>query len=310
MGVTSLQVCMDTSGWLQGAAHEESEMDSSPPSGDMITCSRPLPERRLRPQHDQALNCPRCDSTHTKFCYYNNYSLSQPRYFCKTCRRYWTKGGTLRNIPVGGGCRRNKRVAVKKSTDQQQINQHPTSFSHNLMTNLHMSFPEVQLAHLNTLMANPENLGNPNLMESKYSAILENPRQIDFMESKFDAILGNSRNHDFMGNGDFGMVGGLGSVSHGFTPPTFHGLCSPFGISLDGNNGTFMDSCQRLMLPFEGSEDPNVIEMKPNNKLLSLDWPDQGCSEVGKDSFGYVNGLGSWTGVMNGYGSSATNPLF
>uniref|UniRef100_A0A1J3F8Y8 Dof zinc finger protein n=1 Tax=Noccaea caerulescens TaxID=107243 RepID=A0A1J3F8Y8_NOCCA len=56
-----------------------------------------------------ALRCPRCDSTNTKFCYYNNYSLSQPRYFCKSCRRYWTKGGTLRNIPVGGGCRKNKR---------------------------------------------------------------------------------------------------------------------------------------------------------------------------------------------------------
>ncbi|KAG0499104.1 hypothetical protein HPP92_003795 [Vanilla planifolia] len=52
-------------------------------------------ERRLRPQHEQALRCPRCDSTDTKFCYYNNYSLSQPRYFCKTCRRYWTKGGSL-----------------------------------------------------------------------------------------------------------------------------------------------------------------------------------------------------------------------
>ncbi|XP_010456134.1 PREDICTED: dof zinc finger protein DOF5.3-like isoform X2 [Camelina sativa] len=63
-----------------------------------------------RPQPPElALRCPRCDSTNTKFCYYNNYSLTQPRYFCKSCRRYWTKGGTLRNIPVGGGCRKNKR---------------------------------------------------------------------------------------------------------------------------------------------------------------------------------------------------------
>ncbi|KAG9156496.1 hypothetical protein Leryth_027610 [Lithospermum erythrorhizon] len=36
----------------------------------------------------------------TKFCYYNNYSLSQPRHFCKTCRRYWTRGGALRNVPI------------------------------------------------------------------------------------------------------------------------------------------------------------------------------------------------------------------
>ncbi|CAA6656603.1 unnamed protein product [Spirodela intermedia] len=58
----------------------------------------------------QSLRCPRCDSSNTKFCYYNNYSLSQPRHFCKACKRYWTRGGTLRNVPVGGGCRKNKRV--------------------------------------------------------------------------------------------------------------------------------------------------------------------------------------------------------
>ncbi|KAF5765065.1 putative transcription factor C2C2-Dof family [Helianthus annuus] len=59
---------------------------------------------------EQTLRCPRCDSTNTKFCYYNNYNLTQPRYFCKTCRRYWTKGGALRNIPIGGGCRKNKKT--------------------------------------------------------------------------------------------------------------------------------------------------------------------------------------------------------
>ncbi|KAL6004469.1 hypothetical protein ACLOJK_005022 [Asimina triloba] len=75
------------------------------------SCSRPLPEKRARPQKEQALNCPRCNSTNTKFCYYNNYSLTQPRYFCKTCRRYWTEGGSLRNVPVGGGSRKNKRSA-------------------------------------------------------------------------------------------------------------------------------------------------------------------------------------------------------
>lgn len=73
-------------------------------------------ERRARPQKDQALNCPRCNSTNTKFCYYNNYSLSQPRYFCKTCRRYWTEGGSLRNVPVGGGSRKNKRSTPSSST--------------------------------------------------------------------------------------------------------------------------------------------------------------------------------------------------
>ncbi|KAG6600998.1 Dof zinc finger protein, partial [Cucurbita argyrosperma subsp. sororia] len=62
------------------------------------------------PQPEAGLKCPRCESANTKFCYFNNYNLSQPRHFCKACRRYWTRGGALRNVPVGGGCRRNKRT--------------------------------------------------------------------------------------------------------------------------------------------------------------------------------------------------------
>ncbi|KAL0925827.1 hypothetical protein M5K25_004197 [Dendrobium thyrsiflorum] len=61
----------------------------------------PSPKFQSQSESQQALKCPRCDSLNTKFCYYNNYSLSQPRYFCKSCRRYWTKGGSLRNIPIG-----------------------------------------------------------------------------------------------------------------------------------------------------------------------------------------------------------------
>ncbi|XP_076929841.1 dof zinc finger protein DOF4.6-like [Bidens hawaiensis] len=77
-------------------------------------------ERKARPQKDSAVNCPRCNSTNTKFCYYNNYSLSQPRYFCKTCRRYWTEGGTLRNVPVGGGSRKNKRSSSSYSSSMSK----------------------------------------------------------------------------------------------------------------------------------------------------------------------------------------------
>ncbi|KAK4395737.1 Dof zinc finger protein DOF5.4 [Sesamum angolense] len=75
-------------------------------------------DRRLRPHNHpthQPLKCPRCDSLNTKFCYYNNYNLSQPRHFCKSCRRYWTRGGVLRNVPVGGGCRKTKRSKQKSS---------------------------------------------------------------------------------------------------------------------------------------------------------------------------------------------------
>ncbi|KAF8406358.1 hypothetical protein HHK36_008445 [Tetracentron sinense] len=67
-------------------------------------------------RYHQNLRCPRCDSSNTKFCYYNNYNLTQPRHFCKTCRRYWTKGGALRNVPIGGGCRKNKSTSMSTTT--------------------------------------------------------------------------------------------------------------------------------------------------------------------------------------------------
>ncbi|KAI3684518.1 hypothetical protein L6452_33742 [Arctium lappa] len=90
-------------------------------------------------------HCPRCDSTHTKFCYYNNYSLSQPRYFCKSCRRYWTKGGTLRNIPAAGGvCRKNKKISP---TSKKPKNDQPTTTTHHRQPpphsgEVHFSCPE------------------------------------------------------------------------------------------------------------------------------------------------------------------------
>ncbi|XP_051133600.1 dof zinc finger protein 2-like [Andrographis paniculata] len=81
-------------------------MEAGRPSEENVD-PRPVQDQQV--QHPPHRKCPRCDSNNTKFCYYNNYSHAQPRYFCKTCRRYWTHGGTLRNVPVGGGCRKNKR---------------------------------------------------------------------------------------------------------------------------------------------------------------------------------------------------------
>lgn len=84
---------------------------------------RPLQmERKWKSNVEVAPNCPRCASPNTKFCYYNNYSLSQPRYFCKGCRRYWTKGGSLRNVPVGGGCRKYRRAkSVRNSQNDRAV---------------------------------------------------------------------------------------------------------------------------------------------------------------------------------------------
>ncbi|KAL9239602.1 hypothetical protein vseg_013911 [Gypsophila vaccaria] len=303
---SSFHVCMDSSEWLNQESMSLLEVStgldsalSPPKEGGLLP---PLMvERRLRPPHDQNLKCPRCDSTYTKFCYYNNYNLSQPRYFCKACRRYWTKGGSLRNVPVGGGCRKNKKSSTsskKSNTDQP----HPglsqgggcpgvgVGSAVGLMASstnpneLHLSFPHMQFPpHLVDFIGAQMSLGGVNFMEN--SSLF---RPIDFMGCKND-----------IGSHEFGVVGGMigdhnvdGNDNGGYNGlfSTFGGidLCSsnitsPYGH--DGNSGiNFVD--QRLFLPFDenvtnnghNNRHENVADGKPSNpKHLSLiEWEDQG----------------------------------
>lgn len=82
-------------------ASKTEEESSEPSTSQEKTLKKP----------DKILPCPRCNSMDTKFCYYNNYNVNQPRHFCKNCQRYWTAGGTMRNVPVGAGRRKNKNSA-------------------------------------------------------------------------------------------------------------------------------------------------------------------------------------------------------
>jgi len=76
---------------------------------------------------ERIIPCPRCKSMETKFCYFNNYNVNQPRHFCKGCQRYWTAGGALRNVPIGAGRRKAKPPShdptafLDASTVQQQF---------------------------------------------------------------------------------------------------------------------------------------------------------------------------------------------
>ncbi|XP_061375587.1 uncharacterized protein LOC133317720 [Gastrolobium bilobum] len=100
MGLSSKQVSSRGLDWNQTLLQAQDLELPKPP---------PMRRQQQQTQQSEHLKCPRCDSTNTKFCYYNNYNKSQPRHFCRDCKRHWTKGGTLRNVPVGGG-RKNKRV--------------------------------------------------------------------------------------------------------------------------------------------------------------------------------------------------------
>ncbi|URD96752.1 Zinc finger protein [Musa troglodytarum] len=134
----------------------------------------------------QGLKCPRCDSPNTKFCYYNNYSLSQPRHFCKTCRRYWTKGGALRNVPMGGGSRKNKK---SKSSASSRLPAAPLS-----------GFPETgsSLRFLNGLpssVAMDFQIGLPataGLHDPATSTVFNSNQFINFVDISRDAALSSN----------------------------------------------------------------------------------------------------------------------
>ncbi|KAG1365585.1 cyclic dof factor 3 [Cocos nucifera] len=90
--------------------HEDNAAADPKPEKDRTEANASIQEKVLK-KPDRILPCPRCDSLDTKFCYYNNYNVNQPRHFCKNCQRYWTAGGTMRNVPVGSGRRKNKHSA-------------------------------------------------------------------------------------------------------------------------------------------------------------------------------------------------------
>ncbi|XP_047306996.1 dof zinc finger protein DOF5.6-like [Impatiens glandulifera] len=335
---------------LMESSSSPSQSSSSSPSTtattttlmvDMLARPPGLTERRLRPPHDLSLKCPRCDSTNTKFCYYNNYSLTQPRYFCKTCRRYWTKGGTLRNIPVGGGCRKNKKATAAASVvvTNNKINTNPSPSLLHLSASSSSNFMHGSgSTDLANFMADHHGNNPPSFMAGAGTGMYNNIGMMpfDFMDTKYDqstlfeqGTTTSSRNYDFMGNAThhdhMGFIG-LG-INNGIMAlgPNFHALCPshpPFDDNTVINNAitsNFMESNATITNysinnPTHDHHNNNnnlVVEVKPNPKILALGWQDQACFDVGKDSYGYINGattMGSWPG-FNINGSNSSNPM-
>ncbi|KAL9227357.1 hypothetical protein vseg_003053 [Gypsophila vaccaria] len=91
----------------------DSEKECEPLDDEKESNNTKNSEQKQLKKPDKILPCPRCNSMDTKFCYYNNYNVNQPRHFCKSCQRYWTAGGTMRNVPVGAGRRKNKSSASR-----------------------------------------------------------------------------------------------------------------------------------------------------------------------------------------------------
>ncbi|XP_027349339.1 dof zinc finger protein DOF3.5-like [Abrus precatorius] len=132
-------------------------------------------------------NCPRCGSSNTKFCYYNNYSSSQPRYFCKGCRRYWTKGGSLRNVPVGGGCRKSRRAKHIKTLRQAN---NTVGHSHDLRrvsSSVVSDAPNIDLAQVYASFVNQK--------PDSRDAIEKPDETVLYPSSEYSRFLNNDFNH-------------------------------------------------------------------------------------------------------------------
>nr|XP_043624443.1 dof zinc finger protein DOF1.4-like [Erigeron canadensis] len=141
-------------------------------SGAGVTEKTIATQNQQHQRTQPVLKCPRCDSSNTKFCYYNNYNLSQPRHFCKACKRYWTRGGTLRNVPVGGGCRKNKRIkrTFTTSTSSQDTKASIITTSHHHHHHHHNPSP-----NSNSNLAHSSILSNNNL-NPLYGSLQQNPK--------------------------------------------------------------------------------------------------------------------------------------
>ncbi|CAH8299158.1 unnamed protein product [Eruca vesicaria subsp. sativa] len=140
-------------------------------------------------QPQPQLKCPRCDSSNTKFCYYNNYSLSQPRHFCKACKRYWTRGGTLRNVPVGGSYRKNKR-AKRPAT--------ATSTAASTMISSSPNNPHHQISHFSSMNHHPLFYGFSDSSKTSSSGL-----ESEFLSCGFGLGLPHHMSHDHTINGGF-----------------------------------------------------------------------------------------------------------
>ncbi|GAV68700.1 zf-Dof domain-containing protein [Cephalotus follicularis] len=268
---------MDTAQWAQEIVVK--------PIEEVVTNSCPKPTTALerkstRPQKEQALNCPRCNSTNTKFCYYNNYSLTQPRYFCKTCRRYWTEGGSLRNIPVGGGSRKNKRSSSSSSSKKLPDLVTPPYLSQSSTQNpkiqqgqdLNLAFPTTQsFKTISELVQLPHIDDNNKTTTSSHLSALELLTGI--------SSRGGSNSFMPMPVPDPNSVYTSGFPLQEFKPTlnfALDGLGSGYG-SLDGVQGTN----GRLLFPFEDLKQVSSTSDIEANR-------DHG------DSSGY------WTGVLGG----------
>ncbi|KAF5742294.1 putative F-box family protein [Tripterygium wilfordii] len=280
----------------------------------------------------QPLRCPRCDSSNTKFCYYNNYSLSQPRHFCKACKRYWTRGGTLRNVPVGGGCRKNKRVKRPANGGANSTIDGVLDSSPSVLQNPNPNQPNQSPSQIDV----SSGLSHVNPL---FYGLPSNPSEMNFSFPRFSSS--SSSGYDLLPNQLNGL--GLGFSSNGFNPnkqiqdglasnsllssyssmfgstktsSTIASLLASAGLSQQNKNNYFQGLTpfeQFQMASSSGDHVKEVVKIEEGQNRIG-DWGTQ-CQnqmeEIGlSDPSIYWNStstVGGWHDPSNNIGSSVTS---
>ncbi len=186
----------------------------------------------------------------TKFCYFNNSNVNQPRYYCKvraclcsrpqggharqpqqqqelltcysrhnspcipflqTCQRYWTAGGTLRNVPPGSGRRKSKSAAAKEQDKQHQLAEQLAKQS---VANAMLAATPASLAAVPFL--------NPSVLSAAdpAAAVLAYNATAPLQQALLGAALSGSVTPGLLGDATAAMAGGaaLGALP-GLPPP-------------------------------------------------------------------------------------------
>ncbi|XP_049367067.1 dof zinc finger protein DOF2.1-like [Solanum verrucosum] len=289
--------------------HQQQEM-SSQTLESMLVCTKPdQDQKKPRPAEQQPQKCPRCDSANTKFCYYNNYSLTQPRYFCKSCRRYWTKGGTLRNVPVGGGCRKNKKLSsttLAKRSSQDNISPNISNPipSYDSSTDLSLAFARLQKqtnAHLEIDQEHDNN--NNNNMSMMYNTG-NNCTSTAFLDALRGGFLENAPNHHGLFHHNMYNYANMGQLVEN----------GEMGMSYDqdqmsiGTSTTMMTAIvkQEMCNMARSTEGHDLNNSNNNNKVLcGFPWQqmngDHHVNNMNTNDFEYSTNKQSW----NGFGGSS-----
>jgi hypothetical protein len=249
----------------------------------IVTTNHHVLEKKPKPQKEQAINCPRCNSINTKFCYYNNYSLTQPRYFCKTCRRYWTQGGSIRNIPVGGGSRKNKRSSSSNSSiSTKNLHAHdlvgvtPQNKIHHedQGQDLNLSFPSITLRSSG---------GGGNISDELIQQNINTCNHFSALELLNGITTSRGLQHTFM---PVHLQGGFPLQDYKQVPMSFclEGINGGSGFASVDHGGE-----GKVLFPFEDLK--QVSSTNTNNTTLDLDQ-----NNMKEDQQGYSTGI--WTGMM------------